>query len=146
MLFQSSGLKELFRIDTSQRPRFNTRLPLRDEYLDINAQALIAMGEDVIQDIMMTLHWMHLPTSAMAVGSVRGTADASSEKGSATIDWSGFEPDHSGYALTESTILLIEANTASASLSADLQTLSRKPHRLSGQRRAGGRPRHRCRR
>ena len=128
MLFQSSGLKELFRIDTSQRPRFNTRLPLRDEYLDINAQALIAMGEDVVRDViddlaLQTDTRMHLPTSAMAVGlaMVRGTADASSEK--------ALSDDRLVRVLnqtirvtpmTESTILLIEANTASASLSADL--------------------------
>ena len=128
VLFQSSGLKELSNNNSSQRPRFNTRDPLWDEHRDINTQALIAMGEDVVRDViddlaLQTDTRMHLPTSAMAVGlaMVNGTADTSSEK--------ALSDDRLVRALnqtirvtpmTESTILLIEANTVSASLSADL--------------------------
>ena len=128
LLYKSPGLEEYKHGFAQQRPRFNTRQPLVDEYRDINSQALMVISEDVVRDVIDELDLptdmrMQLPTSALAVSLavVTGNADTSPEQ--ALSDERLVRVLSQMLQVTpvrDSTILLIEANTASASLSADL--------------------------
>ncbi len=128
VLYQSSGLKEFYNSYSGQRPRFNTRDALADEYKNINSQALIAIGDDVIRDVIDGLNLqtdgrMHLPMSVAGIGwaMVTGKADISPDEALSYEQLARLL----GQAVrvtpkADSTILVIEANTVSASLSADL--------------------------
>ncbi len=128
LLYKSPGLEEYKHGFAQQRPRYNTRQPLVDEYRDINSQALMVISEDVVRDVIDELDLptdmrMQLPTSALAVSLavVTGNADTSPEQ--ALSDERLVRVLSQMLQVTpvrNSAVLLIEANTASASLSADL--------------------------
>lgn len=128
VFYQSSGLKEFDQTNPTQHLRFNMREPLIDEYRDIDSQALLVTSDSVIREViddldLQTDSRMHLPTSAVDVGwaIIRGTASISSDEAlSHERLMRGLKKTVRVAPKSNSTILVIEANTVSPSLSADL--------------------------